>query len=157
MNVRPTERSDYDPIRSLVIATEVFNQDEIDIAIELLDIYLNDPDQQDYEMYTAVDDEKRVMGYICIGPTPATAATYDLYWVAVTPDVQAKGIGTLLLNHVEQELKKRNGRLLVAETSSTSKYQKTRAFYERKGFQMLAHIKEYYKPDDDLIIYGKYL
>jgi len=157
MNVRPTERSDYDPIRSLVIATDVFNQDEIDIAIELLDIYLNDPDQQDYEMYTAVDDEKRVMGYICIGPTPATAATYDLYWVAVTPDVQAKGVGTLLLNHVEQELKKRNGRLLVAETSSTSKYQKTRAFYERKGFQMLAHIKEYYKPDDDLIIYGKYL
>jgi aminoglycoside 6'-N-acetyltransferase I len=157
MNVRPTERSDYDSIRSLVIATEVFNQDEIDIAVELLDIYLNDPDQQDYEMYTAVDDEKRVMGYICIGPTPATAATYDLYWVAVTPDVQAKGIGTMLLNHVEQELKKRNGRLLVAETSSTSKYQKTRAFYERKGFQMLAHIKEYYKPDDDLIIYGKYL
>ena len=157
MNVRPTERSDYDSIRSLVIATEVFNQDEIDIAVELLDIYLNDPDQQDYEMYTAVDDEKRVMGYICIGPTPATAATYDLYWVAVTPDVQAKGIGTMLLNHVEQELKKRSGRLLVAETSSTSKYQKTRAFYERKGFQMLAHIKEYYKPDDDLIIYGKYL
>jgi GNAT superfamily N-acetyltransferase len=157
MNVRPTERSDYDSIRSLVIATEVFNQDEIDIAVELLDIYLNDPDQQDYEMYTAVDDDKRVLGYICIGPTPATAATYDLYWVAVTPDVQAKGIGTLLLNHVEQELKKRNGRLLVAETSSTSKYQKTRAFYERKGFQMLAHIKEYYKPDDDLIIYGKYL
>jgi aminoglycoside 6'-N-acetyltransferase I len=157
MNVRPTERSDYDSIRSLVIATEGFIQDEIDIAVELLDIYLNDPDQQDYEMYTAVDDEKRVMGYICIGPTPATAATYDLYWVAVTPDVQAKGIGTMLLNHVEQELKKRNGRLLVAETSSTSKYQKTRAFYERKGFQMLAHIKEYYKPDDDLIIYGKYL
>ncbi|MHB1050553.1 MAG: GNAT family N-acetyltransferase [Bacteroidota bacterium] len=157
MNVRPTERSDYDPIRSLVIATEVFNQDEIDIAVELLDIYLNDPDQQDYEMYTAVNDEKRVMGYICIGPTPATAATYDLYWVAVTPDVQAKGIGTMLLTHVEQELKKRNGRLLVAETSSTSKYQKTRAFYERKGFQMLAHIKEYYKQDDDLIIYGKYL
>lgn len=157
MNVRPTERSDYDSIRSLVIATDVFNQDEIDIAVELLDIYLNDPDQQDYEMYTAVDDEKRVLGYICIGPTPATAATYDLYWVAVTPNDQAKGVGTLLLNHVEQELKNRNGRLLVAETSSTSKYQKTRGFYERKGFQMLAHIKEYYKPDDDLIIYGKYL
>jgi aminoglycoside 6'-N-acetyltransferase I len=157
MNVRVTDRNDYDAIRSLVIATGVFNQDEIDIAVELLDIFLNDPDQQDYEMYTAADDEKRVLGYICIGPTPATTATFDLYWVAVTPDVQAKGVGTLLLNYVEQELKKRNGRLLIAETSSTSKYQKTRAFYERKGFQMLAHIKEYYKPDDDLIIYGKYL
>ncbi|MBI2428206.1 MAG: hypothetical protein HYV29_05320 [Ignavibacteriales bacterium] len=54
-------------------------------------------------------------------------------------------------------MKQRNGRLLIAETSSTPKYDKTRAFYERKGFRTLAHIKEYYKPDDDLIIYGLYL
>lgn len=157
MNVRPTERTDFEPIRSIVIATEVFSTEEVEIAVELLEIYLNDPHQQDYEMYTCTDESNTVIGYICIGPTPATVATYDLYWMAVDPKIQSRGVGTVLLQYVAEKLKQRNGRLLIAETSSTPKYDKTRAFYERKGFQKLAHLKEYYKPDDDLIIYGLYL
>ncbi|MDD8017770.1 MAG: GNAT family N-acetyltransferase [Bacteroidota bacterium] len=157
MTVRVTERNDVEQIRSLVIATDVFSKDEIDIAVELLEIFINDPHQQDYEMFSCVEDEGRVLGYICIGPTPATTATYDLYWIAVTPDVHGKGIGSQLLKFVESHLRQKNGTLLIAETSSTAKYDNTRMFYERRGFQKLAHIKEYYKPDDDLIIYGKYL
>lgn len=157
MIVRRTERQDFEVIRSIVVATEVFNQEEIDIAVELLEIFLNDPNQQDYEIFSYVDGDNNVQGYICIGPTPATVATYDLYWIAVDPRTQSKGVGTVLLNHVEDFLKQRGGRLLIAETSSTSKYDKTREFYERKKFQKLAHIKEYYKPNDDLVIYGKYL
>jgi ribosomal protein S18 acetylase RimI-like enzyme len=157
MIVRPTERSDADAIRSIVAATEVFSKEEIEIAAELLEIYVNDPHQQDYQLYTCIGENQRVAGYICIGPTPATAATYDLYWIAVDPQAHNKGIGTMLLQYVAEQLRSKNGRLLIAETSSTPKYDKTRAFYERKGFQKLAHIKEYYKPDDDLIIYGLYL
>ena len=157
MRVRVTTREDFEQIKSIVVAAEVFDKDEVDIAVELLEIYLNEPDQQDYDMYSCVKDDEKVLGYICIGPTPATAATFDLYWIVVDPLVQAKGVGTVLLSYVEKELKQRNGRLLIAETSSTPKYEKTRAFYERKGFQKLAHIKEYYKPDDDLVIYGRYL
>ncbi len=157
MVVRKTEQQDFEPIRSIVVATEVFSPEEIAIAVELLEIYLNDPQQEDYEMFTYADGDNRVLGYICIGPTPATAATYDLYWIAVDPAAHSKGIGTVLLNYVEDHLKRKGGRLLIAETSSTSKYDNTRQFYERKKFQKLAHIKEYYKPNDDLVIYGKYL
>lgn len=157
MVVRKTERQDFDQIRSIVIATDVFSQEEIDIAVELLDIYLNDPDQKDYELFSYIDGEGKVSGYICIGPTPATKSTYDLYWIAVDPVTQSKGVGTVLLNYTEDVLKKRGGRLLIAETSSISKYDNTRRFYEQKKFQKLAHIKEYYKENDDLIIYGKYL
>ncbi|MBW7888338.1 MAG: GNAT family N-acetyltransferase [Bacteroidetes bacterium] len=157
MKVRATQRSDYDAIRGIVVATGVFNEEEIDIAVELLEVYLNDSKQKDYEIFSCVNDENAVLGYICIGPTPATTATYDLYWIAVNPAVQTKGIGTLLLQFIETHLKQKNGKLLIAETSSTQKYDQTRIFYERKGFEKLAQIKEYYKPDDDLIIYGKYL
>jgi ribosomal protein S18 acetylase RimI-like enzyme len=157
MIVRRTERQDFETIRSIVTATGVFSSEEIGIAVELLEIYLNDPEQKDYELFTYVDGEEKVLGYICIGPTPATEATYDLYWIAVDPAAQSKGIGTVLLNYTEDVLRKRGGRLLIAETSSTSKYDNTREFYERKKFQKLAHIKEYYKPNDDLVIYGKYL
>lgn len=157
MRVRATSREDFEQIKNIVVAADAFNNDEVDIAIELLEIYLNDPQQQDYKMYSCVSDVEKVLGYICIGPTPATEATYDLYWIVVDPAVQAQGVGTTLLSFTENELKSKNGRLLIAETSSTPKYDKTRAFYERKGFKKLAHIKEYYKTDDDLVIYGKYL
>lgn len=157
MIVRRTERQDAAAIRTIVTETGVFSTEEIDIAVELLEIFLNDPDQKDYELFSYVDGEEKVLGYICIGPTPATAATYDLYWIAVDPAAQSKGVGTVLLNYTEDVLKQRGGRLLIAETSSTPKYDNTRQFYERKKFQKLAHIKEYYKPDDDLVIYGKYL
>jgi ribosomal protein S18 acetylase RimI-like enzyme len=157
MTVRRTERQDLEAIRSIVTATGVFSEEEIGIAVELLEIFLNDPDQKDYEIFSYVDGEGKVLGYICIGPTPATQATYDLYWIAVDPTTHSKGIGTVLLNFTEDMLRQRGGRLLIAETSSTSKYDNTRQFYERKKFQKLAHIKEYYKPNDDLVIYGKYL
>ncbi len=157
MQVRRTERQDLETIRSIVIATEVFSEEEVAIAVELLEIFLNDPLQNDYEIFSSVDGEGAVQGYICIGPTPATVATYDLYWIAVDPRTHSKGIGTVLLNYVEDMLRQKGGRLLIAETSSTSKYDNTRGFYERKKFQKLAHIKEYYKPNDDLVIYGKYL
>ncbi len=157
MQVRRTERQDLETIRSIVIATEVFSEEEVAIAVELLEIFLNDPLQKDYEIFSYVDGEGAVLGYICIGPTPATVATYDLYWIAVDPRTHSKGIGTVLLNFVEDMLRQKGGRLLIAETSSTSKYDNTREFYERKKFQKLAHIKEYYKPNDDLVIYGKYL
>ena len=57
MVVRKTERQDFETIRSIVIATEVFNKEEIDIAVELLEIFLNDPNQQDYEIYSYIDSE----------------------------------------------------------------------------------------------------
>ena len=115
------------------------------------------PSQKDYEIFVYVDEKDIAKGYICIGPTPATQGTYDLYWIATEPSLHNKGIGTQLLEYVENYLRKKNGRLLIAETSSTSPYEMTRMFYTKKGFQCLACIEGYYKPNDALLIYGKYL
>jgi ribosomal protein S18 acetylase RimI-like enzyme len=157
MSIRPLRHEDREPIERLLRATDVFSEEEIGVAIELVGIYLDDAAQKDYELFSSVDDKDAVTGYVCVGPTPATQGTYDLYWIAVTPAEHGKGVGSQLLRFVEDHLKAKGGRILIAETSSTPKYEKTRAFYERKGFTQHARIKEYYKPGDDLIIYGKYL
>ena len=157
MNIRPLQREDKEPIENLLRATDVFSDEEIDVAIELIEICLDDEHQKDYEIFSCVDDEQHVAGYVCIGPTPSTQGTFDLYWIAVTPGLHGKGVGSELLRFAEEHLKGNGGRLLIAETSSTLKYEKTRAFYERKGFEQRACIKDYYKSGDDLIIYGKYL
>ncbi|MBM4166478.1 MAG: GNAT family N-acetyltransferase [Ignavibacteria bacterium] len=155
--IRPTQQKDEQQILDIVRATQVFNKEEIAIAKELLEIYLNDAEQQDYEIFSYVNERVEVLGYVCIGPTPATQGTYDMYWIATSPKVHNKGIGTQLVQFTEEYLRKKNARLLIAETSSTPKYAPTRAFYIKKGFEQLARIVGYYKSDDDLIIYGKYL
>jgi GNAT superfamily N-acetyltransferase len=157
MSIRPLQREDKEPIERLLRATDVFSEEEIGVAIELVGIYLDDADQKDYELFSFVDETETVTGYVCVGPTPATQGTYDLYWIAVIPGEHGKGVGSQLLRFVEDHLKSKGGRMLIAETSSTPKYENTRTFYERKGFVQHARVKEYYKPGDDLIIYGKYL
>ncbi len=157
MSIRLLQREDKEPIENLLRATDVFSEEEIDVAVELIRICLEDEQQKDYEIFSYVGDDQRVAGYVCIGPTPSTQGTFDLYWIAVSPDLHGKGVGSELLRFTEKHIRSKGGRLLIAETSSTPKYEKTRAFYERKGFERRACIKDYYKPGDDLIIYGKYL
>ena len=157
MSVRKFLKDDREIIIEYIKKTNVFNPEEVDIAIELIDIFLEDEKQTDYELFVYEDDEKKTQGYICIGKTPATDGTFDLYWIAVNPEKQNLGIGKQLLNYSENELRNSGGKLLIAETSSTEKYFNTRKFYDACRFEKLVQIKNYYRTDDDLIIYGKYI
>lgn len=157
MIIRKLQNKDREKIEKILFEVDAFNKNEINVALELIDIYLRNPAQKDYDLYTAVDGVNDVAGYICIGPTPLTKGTYDLYWIAVKPSIQGKGIGKKLLKYAENIVRKKNGRLIIIETSSQKKYLKTRIFYESAGYKVLAQIKGYYKKGDDLIIYGKYL
>lgn len=153
--IRPLLASDVQLLRQLLIETNVFTSDEIDIALELIHTVLHAPDQKDYIIRVYQDEE--ICGYYCVGPTPATAATYDLYWIAVKPSSQGKGIGKKLNAHAEELIRMLGGRLIIAETSSTQRYDKTRQFYLQTGYTELARIRAYYRPGDDLVVYGKYL
>ena len=153
--IRPIRAVDREPIRRLIAETRMFTDEEVGIALEIVDIALAHPEQQDYVIYVCEFDA--VMGYYCIGPTPATTGTFDLYWIAIDPTVQGRGLGAALIAHAEQIIRERGGRLIVAETSSQPKYEPTRGFYLKRGYLQLARIKDYYRGGDDLIIYGKYI
>lgn len=155
--IRKFLQEDKEKLKKLLAETQTFTADEINVAIELVDIYLTNHQQKDYDIYSAVDDKQNLLGYICIGPTPLTYGTYDLYWIAVDPDYQGKGIGKKLLSFAENKVKQNNGRLIVIETSSQEKYRNTVKFYETAGYKLLSRIKDYYKIGDDLLVYGKYL
>ncbi len=149
-------RTDRELLLRLLVETGYFSSEEVEIALELIDAVLDRPEQKDYiiRVYRNGDD---VLGYYCVGPTPATESTYDLYWIAVAPSTQGKGIGRALMAHAEQLICTRGGRLVMVETSSRPQYDKTRRFYRTCGYAELAQIKGYYRPGDDLVIFGKYL
>lgn len=157
IEIRPLQQGDRERIQDILVATAVFTEEEVRVAIELIDATLHNPQQQDYEIFTAVSDQNKIVGYYCVGPTPLTQGTYDLYWIAVDPKSHGQGIGRLLSEHAEDRIRRHGGRLLIAHTSSLPKYDNTRTFYLRYGYLEVARIKEYYKPGDDLVIYGKYV
>ena len=154
--IRPLRRDDRGPIRDLVAATGVFSEKEIEIALELIDTALDVTGQADYIIRVAEEGGK-VAGYYCVGPTPATEGTFDLYWVAVDPALHGQGIGRALDDDACDLVRGMSGRLIIAETSSLPKYRRTREFYLRRGYRQIATIVDYYRPGDDLVVYGKYL
>jgi ribosomal protein S18 acetylase RimI-like enzyme len=157
ISIRKLQHEDKEPIRQILLETDVFTNDEIVIAIELIDIFIDDAKQQDYDLYTAVNEQNEVAGYVCLGPTPLTIGTFDLYWIAVKPSFHGQGIGKQLLRYAETMAQSNNGRLLIAETSSQPKYEATRMFYIKNQYAEISRITDYYKPGDDLVVYGKYL
>jgi ribosomal protein S18 acetylase RimI-like enzyme len=156
MNLRELRESDQEPIRRLLEATEFFRTEEVDVALELVDAALETPEQQDY-IFAVAEGDGAVLGYVCWGETACTRGTYDLYWVAVAPGTQGKGVGRALMAHAEGEMRKAGGRLCVVETSGLPKYESTRAFYLRIAYTEEARIRDYYQSGDDLVIYTKKL
>jgi ribosomal protein S18 acetylase RimI-like enzyme len=146
-----TTEAHKEPIRKLLFETGFFRDDEVSVAIELIEAYLAKMD--DYELYTALDEQGVVQGYVCFGLTPMTLSTYDLYWIAVSPTAQGKGVGKKLLTFTAALLQKRNAKLILIETSSQPKYEPTRKFYDKSGCTLEAVIKDFYREGDDKLIY----
>jgi ribosomal protein S18 acetylase RimI-like enzyme len=124
--------------------------------LELVDLALTRPDQPDYHFVVAHEGDALV-GYICYGPTPMTAGTYDLYWVASDPASRTRGVGSQLVAAMESDLRSRGGRMIRVETSAQEAYGATRSFYARNQYVEEARLKDFYKPGDDLVMLTKRL
>jgi GNAT superfamily N-acetyltransferase len=155
MKIRCLMNEDRLRLHSIILRSNVFTPEEIDVAMELIDIVLKDHTQKDYKIHCRVDNQDQPLGYICYGPTPMTQGTFDLYWIVVDPLFQGEGIGSELLNFLEQEVRGIGGRMILADTSSIPEYEKTQKFYLQKGFQEVARIIDYYNPGNDRITYCK--
>lgn len=154
-NIRSIEAKDRDAVRNLIDGTAVFKPHEVDVAMELIDIALTRPDQDDYHPFVLEEEDGTVAAYACFGRNPMTKATFDLYWLATRADRMGKGYGRKIVSFVEEEVKKLGGKLLVIETSSKESYGSTREFYIKIGCTLAAQLPDYYDEGDDKLIYLK--
>ena len=154
--IRPLRREDREPLKVLVAATGMFTGEEVAIALELIDAVLDAGGQKDYIIRVSESDGN-VEGYYCVGPTPATEGTFDLYWIAVDTDFQEKGAGSKLLGFLEDAVKAMGGRMILADTSTVPVYEKTRKFYLKNGFEEVARVPDYYYPGNDRITFCRRL
>ena len=152
--MRSLKPSDLPALTRVLESTGAFRPDEVECALELLQIVLDQPQQKDY--YVAVaEDGGSVVGYILYGPVPVTFGNFDIYWIATDPAVQGKGFGRQLMEWAENDARSRGARMICLETSSQGGYEKTRRFYDRAGYVMESCIRDFYKPGDDRLTYVK--
>jgi len=142
-------------LAQLLARIESFDEADQEIALELIDIALNQPEQIDYLFILAVNENDQPVGYACYGPTPLTDRAYNLYWIAVDPALAGQGIGTQILLAVEQVLNSQRARMLLIETSSGADYELTRRFYLKVGYFVLETLKDFYRDGEDRVIFGK--
>jgi ribosomal protein S18 acetylase RimI-like enzyme len=155
MTIRPLSQADRERVREILIATARFTRQEVGWAMELVDLAL--AGREDYLAFVLEEPDGTVQGYALYGLTPMTDGVYDLYWIAVDPKQQGHGFGQLLLNFVENEVRRRAGRMLLIETSSKRSYAPTIRFYQQAGYHEISRIKDFYRIEDDKVVFCKHL
>lgn len=152
LELGPIEAKDRAPLIAMLRTIPQFKPDEVAVAEELIDASIRDPQGTGYECIVA-RTPNGCAGYICFGPTPMTEATWDLYWIAVSPMMQGKGLGKRLYAAFVEVMRARGGTQVRIETSSQESYAATGGFYERLGFSLVARLPDFYALSDDLLIF----
>ena len=150
--IRKVVSSDIDGLKKVLDSSQLFPSELLD---ELISEYLTDPESETLWFTCQVDNGLTALAY-CV-PEKLTDGTYNLLAIAVDAAVQGKGIGSDMMRHVEQELKRLHKRLLIVDTSSNEEYASARKFYIKAGYTLVATIKDFWKDGEDKITFCKRL
>jgi ribosomal protein S18 acetylase RimI-like enzyme len=154
--IRPAQPDDTPALKDLTAATGVFKPSEVEVLQDVLDDFHGQRTGPDH---VAVVDERdgQIVGYAYYAPDVMTDRTWFLYWIAVSKTVQARGIGGGLLRYAEDDIRRRNGRLMFIETSSLPHSELTRKFYLKHGYVINGVLRDFYSDGDDMVIFRKRL
>jgi D-alanine-D-alanine ligase len=151
----PTAR-DGAAVRALTAATGFFSDEEVAVAVELVDARLAQGLASGYRFLFA-DGDDGLDGYVCYGPIALTRSSFDLYWIAVRPTLQRSGLGRRLMEAAEARACALGATAMYVETSSRPQYEPTRTFYRRLGYRAAAELPDFYAPGDGQVIFAKAL
>jgi GNAT superfamily N-acetyltransferase len=143
-------------LEHILRSCKFFREDEIAVAIELIDERLHKGKASGYHFLIAMNGD-RVVGYCCYGLAPCTVHSYDLYWIVVDPTMHRGGIGRKLVVAAEEHIRKLGGKRIYIDTSSQTRYEPTHHFYSSCGYRVEATLREFYAPGDNKVVFGKVL
>lgn len=154
--IRDLVADDREALEAMLTAS--FRADEVTVALELIDDALGGGD--DYRVRVACGvpgPPGGIGGYVCYGPTPMTAGTYDLYWIVTHPEARGRGLARALIGDMEAELGRQGATGIRVETSESEGYGAARGLYQRLAYPRAGLLADFYSPGDGLIIYYKRL
>ena len=153
--LRPVTPADTEALVALTASTGVFKPLELETLREVLADYHDHDRNEGHRAFAWEEEDGRIVGYVYHAPTPMTDRSWHLYWIAVDPSRQGRGLGGKLLAFVEGDIRERGGRLLVVETSSTPHYEPTHRFYLKHGYTLAATVPDLYADGDGMVVFTK--
>jgi len=149
--------ADRKSIEDILRSTGFFYEFEIQTALEIADETIRRGSEESGYHWIKMIENDKLVAFANFGKNSFSVHSWDLYWIAVHDMARHKNLGSLLLNAVEEEVKKSEGRILWVETSGRSLYASTEAFYRKNGYTLQASLKDFYSPGDPKQIYSKIL
>ena len=146
--------TDIMTVTDILKSTGFFKLFEIDVAVALLEDRMKDGEGCGYQFYF-LEVEGRTVAYACYGEIPCTTKNFNIYWLAVDNNFRGKGLGTLLLRKIEEEIKKHSGRGIYIQTSNKEQYGPTLDFYKKNGYKQIAVFKDFYDLNDNQAVFYK--
>jgi len=154
MMIRQTKQQDTPAMQAILDATDLF---PAEILPDMLDDFLGN--REDGDLWLTCERDGAVIGFCYAVPEPMAEGTWNMLAIAVLPDCQGTGAGTLLARHLEEALRggEDEARILIADTSGTDAFARTRDFYRRNGYTEEARIRDFWGAGDDKVVFWKSL
>ncbi|NBO92023.1 MAG: GNAT family N-acetyltransferase [Planctomycetia bacterium] len=154
--IRPATPEDTPELKRLTTGTGVFKPYEIEVLQEVLDEYHAATVGADHTAIVMVEDGQ-ILAYAYYAPDVMTDRTWYLYWIAVANNRRGQGVGSRLMAWIENDIRRRDGRLLFIETSSMPHSELTRKFYLKHGYEVNGILRDFYSDGDDMVVFRKRL
>ena len=142
------------------LIAEAMNRDEAGWARETMEFHFackkNDIDSG--RGYYVWRDQGRIQGLVGLhrylwGPRE----NVWLAWFAVHPELHGTGVGSAMLDEVEERARQAGYRKFLIETYDGPTFEKARSFYQSKGFSQVGRIENYLPDGSAMLVFGKEL
>ncbi len=151
--IRETRESDQNAILAIVRESGQFDADALEHVEATLHSYLEEGTS---DLWFTADDGEPVGVALC-SPEPVSSGTWNLLMLWIRSDRHNAGHGSALVENVEEELRNRNARLLIVETSGLPDFAPARSFYRKCQFIEEARIRNFFADGDDKIVFTRNL
>lgn len=155
--IRPATPGDTAALVTLAVSTGLFLPNEADVLLRgVLDELHAGRLGEDHLASIWVDGPTGLpAGWVYFSRNAMANQIWDLWWIGVDPLRHGQGIGDELLRFVEAHVRSAGGRILLIETSSLPKLDRTRKFYAKRGYTACGQVPDFYADGDDKVIFAK--
>jgi GNAT superfamily N-acetyltransferase len=154
--IRLATASELEQMIDVVVDSGLFGAEESEPVRSMLSAYFAGSGTEGHGAVVDGDDDG-LTGVAYYQPKPATEGVWDLTMLGVRGARQGAGRGAALLDWVEDDVRRKSGRMMVIETSAHANQARARRLYARAGYDEVVRIADYWEPGDDLVLFVKRL
>ena len=117
-----------------------------------LEVFESDLGEESPWVFLVAEEEGELLGYLDYMVTFDSSTIASL---AVRKDAQRKGVATLLLDRMEEELRKEEEAVLTSTLEVRASNEPAKALYRKRGYLFVCRKKGYYEDGEDAEYYVK--